>query len=129
MLEIRYSEPKELDISGTVDELQFVRQKIFELVQSETSQIAIDADGSVNTAPYNLAFPKLIILKNSSPTKVSLKNRGEIYIEGSPYCLEALASFLDFDLNSRSGAHSHYEYYDGNEWISPESIPLVISVK
>lgn len=129
MIEIRYSAPNELDISGTADELQSVRREIFKLAQSDASQIAFDANAAIDLEPYKSAFSKLIILKGQCPTKVSLMNEKEIKVEGSPYCLEAFASFFDFKSDAGKGAHSHYEYYEGNQWIAPGSIPLVISVK
>jgi hypothetical protein len=129
MIEIRYSAPNELDISGTVDELQFMRREILDLIQSDAPQIAFEADSAIDAAPYNSALPKLIIRKGQSPTKVSLTNEREVHVEGSPDCLETFASFFDFELNAGKGVHSHHEYYEGNEWIAPDSIPLVISVK
>ena len=128
MLEIRFSEPNELEISGTVDELQAVRKEVFALAQTDASQIVFDCDGSINPTPYNQALLKLIVRKSQLPTKVLLKNN-ELYIEGSPQCLEAFASFLDFDANSKSGTHSHFAYYDGNQCIDFDSMPLVISVR
>jgi hypothetical protein len=129
MIEIRYSAPNEVDISGTVDELQFVRREILNLTQSDASQIIIDADSDIDPAPYKSVLSKLIILKTDCSTKVSLKDEKEIQVEGSPDCLAGLASFFDFNLDDGKGAHSHYEYYEGNQWIAPDSMPLVISVK
>lgn len=128
MLEIRFSEPNELELSGTVDELQTVRNATLELAQTTASEITFDCDASINPKPYNLALSKLIIRKSQLPTNVSLEN-DELCVEGSPQSLKAFASFLDFDANSNSGRHSHFEYYEGNQWISPNSTPLVISVK
>jgi len=129
MIEIRYSAPYDLDISGTVDELQLVRREILDLIHSDASQIVFDADSVIDPAPYTSALSTLIIRKGQSPTKVALRNEKEIHVEGSPDCLEAFASFFDFELSVRKGAHSHHEYYEGNEWIAPDSIPLVIGVK
>ena len=128
MLEIRYSAPYELDISGTVDELQAVRRGILTLVKSDANRISFEADSAIEPSPYNTALSKLVIAEGQCPTKVSLKDE-EVHVEGSPYCLEAFASFFDFKPDAGEGAHSHYEYCEGDEWISPDSIPLVISVK
>ena len=129
MLEIRFSKPKELEVSGTVDELQSVRNQILALVENDIAQIAFECDGSINSMPYDSVLSKFIVRKSQLPTKVSLENSNELCVEGLPHCLEAFASFLDFEANSKSGRHSHYEYYEGNQWISPDSMPLVISVK
>lgn len=129
MIEIRYSAPNEIDISGTVDELQFVRREILKLAQSDSSQIAFEADAAIDPAPYDSALSSLIIIKGQCPTKVSLQNEKEIQVEGLPSCLEAFASFFDNEPEAAKGNHAHYEYYEGNRWIAPDSIPLVISVK
>ena len=129
MIEIRYSAPYDLDISGTVDELQMVRREVLDLIKSDAARISFAANSAVDPAPYESALSKLVIEKSESPTKVSLTNENEIHVEGSLYCLEALASFFDFKPDAEKGAHSHYEYYAGNEWIAPDSIPLVIGVK
>jgi hypothetical protein len=129
MLEIRYSAPHDLDISGTVDELRTVRREILHMIESDTARITFVADSSIEPSPYDSALSMLVVVKGQCPTKISLKNEEEIHIEGSPYCLEAFASFFDFKPDAGKGAHSHYEYYEGNEWIAPDSIPLVIGVK
>ena len=129
MLEIRYSAPYDLDISGTVDELQLVRREILALLKSDATRISFEADSAIEPSPYNVALSKLVVEKGQCPTKVSLRNEKEIHVEGSPYCLEGFASFFDFKPDAGKGAHSHYEYYEGNEWVAPDSIPLVIGVK
>jgi hypothetical protein len=129
MLEIRYSAPHDLEISGTVDELQMVRRGILDLVESDAARIVFVADAAIEPSPYNSALSKLVVMRGQCPTKISLKDEGEVHVEGSPYCLEAFASFFEFKPDTAKGAHSHYEYYEGNEWVAPDSIPLVIGVK
>ena len=129
MLEICYSGPYDLDISGTVDELQIVRREILDFIKSDATQISFEADAGIDPAPYKSALTRFIILKGQGPTKVSLRNEKEIQVEGSPDCLERFASFFDFKSDAGKGAHSHYEYYEGNKWVARDSIPLVISVK
>ena len=129
MLEIRYSAPYELDISGTADELRAVRRDILGLVKSGGARISFEADSAIDPTPYESALSKLVIEKGQGPTLVSLKSDGEVHVAGSSYCLEAFASFFDFEPDTARGAHSHHEYYEGDEWIAPDSIPLVISVK
>jgi hypothetical protein len=115
MLEIRYSAPYGLDISGTVDELQMVRREILALLESDAARTSFEADSDIEPSPHNAALSKLIIVKGKCPTEISLKDEGEVHVEGLPYCLEAFASFFDFKPDARKGAHSHYEYYEGTE--------------
>jgi hypothetical protein len=129
MLEIRYSAPYDLDISGTVDELQMVRREILKLIQSNATQISIDADSAIDPVPYHSALSKLIVVKGQCPTRVALKNEKEILVEGSSDCLDTFASFFDFEPDAEQGRHEHFEYSEGNDWTASDSIPLVISLK
>jgi len=129
MIEIRYSAPNYLDISGTASEFETLEMRILELISSSESRLAIDADSAIDPSPYTSAIPKLVVVKSEGPTRVSLEGHDELSIKGSPENLDSLASFFHFDKDAVNGVHSHYEYYDGNLWIDPNSIPLVISVK
>jgi hypothetical protein len=108
MLEIRYSAPYDLDISGTVAELQMVRRAILDLIESDAAQISFTADSTIEPSPYDSLLSKLVIVKGNSPTKISLKNEKGVQAEGTPYCLEAFAAFFDFKPEAGRGTHSHY---------------------
>jgi hypothetical protein len=129
MLEIRYSAPYDLEISATVGEWQMVRREILDLIQSDAIQNSIEADSAIDPAPYHSALSKLIIMKGQGPVRISLKDEIEILVEGSTDCLEGFASFFEFESDAEKGTHSHFDYYEGNNWIAPDSIPLVIRVK
>jgi hypothetical protein len=129
MLEIRYRAPNDLDISASVEELLSVRLRIFQLVQSNIRQISITANTAIDPAPYQQALSKLVIVQRHCPVRVSLQNEKEILVEGSSDCLETFASFFEFRSDAEQGSHTHFEYYQGNDRIAPDSIPLVIGVK
>ena len=127
MIELRYSVSDELDIPGTVPELQDVRLAVLEVAKSGAC-IEIDADSSIDPNPYDAALSKLIIATDVRPGNVSVDD-SVVHITAAPNCLEALASFLDFKPNAQKGHHTHYEYYEGNKWIASDSVPVVFSVK
>ena len=129
MLEIRYSAPYESDISGAVDELRAVRREILGFVKSGGARISFEADSSIDPTPYESALSKLVIEKGQGQTLVSLKSDKEVRVAGYSNCLEAFASFFDFEPDAGRGAHSHRQYYEGDEWIAADSIPLVIGVR
>lgn len=129
MLEIRYSAPDDLSISASVDELLSVRLSILKFVKSDIGQISIIADTVIDPAPYQQALAKLVIVQRNCPIRVSLQNEKEILVEGSLDCLGAFASFFEFRPDAEQDSHTHFEYYKGNDWIAPDSIPLVIGVK
>lgn len=128
MIEIRYSAPDSLDVSGTASKLQTLRQRILELPKLSQSQIAFDADRSIDPAPYQAVLSKLVVTLSDGPTKISVADGHAVHITGSQPCLEALASFFDLGGDPSDGAHAHYEYYEGNNFIAPDSVPLVINV-
>jgi hypothetical protein len=131
MLEIRRSNQNEVEISGTVDELRAVSRDISALVWSGNDQIAFEANPFINPAPYDAALKRMVIVQSRSPAKVSLASAEELRVEGSPESLEAFASYFDFEPGAAAGNHAHFEYYEheGNRWVAPGSIPLVISVR
>jgi hypothetical protein len=129
MLEIRYSNQNEVDISGEADDLQRVRQTIIDLAEGDHCTVALFADIGIRPDPYDSVIQKMLLMKGEGPTKISLLNEKTIKVEGLPENLKRLASFFDLESGVTTGQHSHYEYYEGNEWIAADSIPLVISVK
>jgi hypothetical protein len=128
MIELRYSPPNELDIGGTVPELCDVRRAVLEVAKSTKARVELNTDSSIDPNPYDATLSRLIVETGTGPTKVSVTN-GTIHIVGSPSCLETLASFLNFKPDAQKGDHAHYEYYEGNQWVAPDSMPLVFCVR
>jgi hypothetical protein len=130
MIQIRYSSPNQLEISGNIDGLQTVQQALLNLARSRSSGITeIFADPLSDPAPYDHALLKLTIQVGQGPTTIAVPENDSVLIMGSPDNLERLASFFDFSSNESTGAHAHYEYHEGNPYIAPDAIPLVISLQ
>ena len=53
----------------------------------------------------------------------------ELLIEGSPENLVVFTSYLGFSPDARPSNHTHFEYWTGNERVSPQSIPLIIGIR
>jgi hypothetical protein len=128
MIEIRYTPPYELDVAGLPDELESIRRRILDLVETY-NEIDLEADATIDPAPYEATLARMTITEGQGPAKVSVRDEIEVRVEGSREALEALASYFYFEPNAKKGAHAHYEYYGGSDLIDPESVPLVISVK
>jgi len=95
---------------------------------SSATSLVVEGETDFDPEPYDTRLKRMIIAKAEGPVKVSLFNAGQLLAEGSGDNLSKLASFFDFPLNSQRGHHAHYEYYEGNEWIAADSVPLVICV-
>lgn len=117
----------EVELSGTVQELQNIRQSILNLIQIQDVRVCIPA-AEVEPTPYNCCLKALSIFKTNGSIKVSVFENF-LKIEGEPDNLESLAEWFDFDENTRSGYHRHFDYYEGNKWVDPRSIVLIISVR
>src|SRR6266478_3073421 len=100
MIEIRYTSTHDLDISGSPEDLQFIRRRIVDLCKSDALQSIVKADGAIDPSPYDLAIPRLVRLKGQGPTRISLKDADELQIEGSPEKLKKLASYFDFEMGA-----------------------------
>jgi hypothetical protein len=130
MIQIRYSSPNQLEISGNIDGLQMVQQVLLNAAQSRSPGITeIFADPVSDPSPYDHALSKLAIQVGLGPTTIAVLENNSVLITGSPDNLECLASFFDFSSNESAGMHSHYEYYEGNPYIAAEAIPLVVSLQ
>jgi hypothetical protein len=129
MIEIRYSLDEAIDILGSCEELELLRQEILGLLKTDSEQIYVTGESDISAEPWNFVASGLEIIQNGKAVKVSISEDNSIHIKGSKDNLEKFASFLVFDENSVSGSHSHYEYYEGNEYIDSNSFPLIIGVK
>lgn len=128
MIEIRWSEKiNEIELRGTLQDLQNVRQSILDLLQTDEVQINISANVNVEPAPYSSRLSFITIRKGIGSTKVTVATE-HLEVAGNPDCLAKFAEWFDFE-GSESNCHCHFDYYEGNEWIAPDSLPLVISVR
>jgi hypothetical protein len=65
----------------------------------------------------------------AGPTRAAVLDADELRIDGDPSCLKSLASHFHPADDARDGWHAHYEYFEGNRWVSKESEPLVIALR
>jgi hypothetical protein len=129
MLRIRYAAPRDLEISGTIRELQAISMGILNLVRSDQVSFAFTADAGYDPAPYRIAIPRLLITKGTDLLAVIVKDETLVHISGASNHLEALAAWFVFDPAVPSKTHAHFEYYEDHPFIASHSIPLVITVE
>jgi hypothetical protein len=128
MIEIRWSkETNEIDLEGTPEDLQYVRQSILHLLQTDEAQAVIPAAIDFDSAPYSGRLSSLVIQNSEGSTRVSVVVDC-LEVQGNSKHLESFADWFNFEAN-QSHYHCHFEYYPDNEWIHPDSLPLVISVR
>jgi hypothetical protein len=130
MIRICYSPPNQLEISGGSDDFQMVRQILLDLATAQAHKTAeISADPAFDPSPYDQALSKLYLRVGQGPTNITLQDDFGVHVEGSPDNLERLASFFDFGPDVCDGLHQHYEYFEGNAYIAPGAIPVVLHLR
>lgn len=129
MLEVRYLLDEEIYISGSSKEIEDFRLKVLEFLETPLKKIQIETDTTIIPDSYKFIATGLEIIKNYEAVRVSLLHDKIVRIEGSKENLEKFSSFLEFEENPIEGRHSHYEHYQGNEYITADSIPIIIGIK
>ncbi len=130
MIVIRWTPPFDLDISGAAVELREVMSAISSVASGQRPGIDIDADSSADARPYSKCLLRLTVNGNNGPTKVSVAD-DSVSVIGSAHHLKVFASYFNMPEDSpRSPVHyhHHFEYFEGDDRMTPDSIPLVISV-
>src|SRR5215204_5066610 len=130
MIEIRYSIKPEnwggmADISGSWKDFEILRQDILRFLESDSESILINVDNNASSDGWEVVVESLELRQNGDAVKVSVLENKILKIEGSSQKLEIFAAWLEFDENTPSAYHSHYEYFEGNEFINSKSVPLV----
>lgn len=127
-MQIRYSKPNRIEVSGTVQELALINRDILNLIGSNSSSFVVEVETDFDPSPYDSTLSRMIVSQTEGPVRVSVVADTQLQVEGSAQNLETFASFFDFPEDSESGRHSHFEYYEGNECVAADSEPIVISV-
>lgn len=128
MIKIAYTPPNELEISGSQSDMSKIQSYLLTLSENSYPDYAISADHQFDPSPYKKALSSLRIGIASGPTKITVIG-AEMIIKGSVASLAVLASYFDFDKDDFAGTHNHHEYFEGNTYIHPASIPVVIRIK
>lgn len=123
MICIRFAPSEGCDVSGTPAELRAVA----EAVSSLSGSASFAADTSQPPTPYPFSLSTLVVRVGSGPVCASVHG-GVLSVTAAPKFLVPFASFFRFEDTAPEGYHSHHQYFPGNTYISPESVPLVISV-
>src|SRR5262252_4591262 len=119
------STANEADISGSVSELRRLSIQIARIAYGEV--LNFEADAALSPSPYDATLTHFEVMASDGPVKVTV-NGSRLQACGGPEMLHKFASFFDFADRAAAGAHNHYDWFEGNPFVSPDSTPLVIRV-
>jgi hypothetical protein len=129
MLEIRYTPNADVDIRASKVELEKLRDAILELLGSVKRELRLEADDAIDPKPWKSVAMGMAICRQGDATRAWVNGDGVLRIQGSDENLTAFVSYFPIDETAQSGSHAHFEYYEGNPFITPDSLPLVIGVE
>jgi hypothetical protein len=113
-----------LDISASPSELNAFADRIERLSTGEEMFAATDV---ADPQPYDRCLVGLKARIAEGPVRISVEG-GLVVVTASPPMMRKFASYFRFDPSARRGTHKHHEWFKGNEYVAPDSTPLVISV-
>jgi hypothetical protein len=119
------STANEADISGSVSELRRLSTQTARIADGEV--LNFEADTAVSPSPYDATLAHFEVTASDGPVKVTASG-SRLQACGSPEMLHKLASFFDFADGTAPGTHNHYDWFEGNPFVSCDSTPLVIRV-
>ena len=127
-VEIRSSNSGETEISGSTTALRKISQSMLDLISDRGRVNCVIEGVMVDPDPYDVCLSYVLISKSNTLTKVSVVGN-YLQIEGDYNSLEYFATWFDFEDDTWSGYHNHFDYWEGNEYVDPDSMSLVIMVK
>ncbi len=85
-------------------------------------------DETFDPKPYALLLPRVRLTKKEEKDRV-FASQFELTLTASAEGLLRFASFFDTPDDAEDGCHTHHEHFPDNEFVSSDSLPLVISVE
>lgn len=121
-----YRTTDEVEITGSVEELREVFLKLEAVEENDMLIFEFDTNGSPEPFDYLESNLKLIV--SNGPACASYKDAEGLKIQGDKQSILVLASFFDFDIGTESGSHNHWDEACGSNYVSENTLPIVISV-
>jgi CelD/BcsL family acetyltransferase involved in cellulose biosynthesis len=117
---------EQLEISGSPGELNAIADAIERMEAGAV--LSSGADAAADPRPYKRCLTALVARITEGPVRVALSG-DRVVVTGSAAMMRAFASYFRFDAGAPRGTHHHYEWFDGNDYVAPDSAPLVVSVE
>ncbi|MDN3617211.1 hypothetical protein ACFFUS_00065 [Vibrio gallaecicus] len=121
-----YRSDDEIEISGSVEELQKVYKKL-NSIQAK-AQIVFEFDTNGGSGLYDFLESNLTVTVINRPASARYVDGKGVVIEGNVVSLKVLASFFDFDLEAEVGCHYHWDEACDSQFVAPGTLPIVISI-
>lgn len=101
-----------------------IYSELSSFLSSNEEHIVLQADTSGSSEPYSILLEGLAINKNKNPVLVTVENN-QLCISGSKDNLNTYISHFRFS-NNEEGCHHHPEYTNKANYLSLESLSVII---
>ncbi|NEO94461.1 MAG: hypothetical protein F6K56_31435 [Moorea sp. SIO3G5] len=125
MIKIRLSHSPPIEVSGLPKDLRNVQQSIVNLIQNKNQQFCVIEAKMLDPYPYDVCLSSLYIYKSESFIRVWV-SENSLHIEGESENLEILATWFEFDDDTKYGYHHHFGYFGNQSWVDANSSSLII---
>jgi hypothetical protein len=115
----------QLEISGSPAELNEIAEGIEGLAAG--AEFSIGADAGADPRPYDQCLAALEVRVTDGPVRVATSGDYVVVTGGVP-TIRTFGSCFRFDEGAARGMHCHHEWFEGNDYVARDSVPLVISV-
>ncbi|MFA0570182.1 hypothetical protein [Vibrio gallaecicus] len=121
-----YRSDDEIEISGSVEELQKVYKKLNSI--QDKAQIVFEFDTNGGSGHYDFLESNLTVTVINIPASARYVDGKGVVIEGNVASLKVLASFFDLDLEAEVGCHYQWDEACDSQFVAPGTLPIVISI-
>lgn len=121
-----YRTDDEASITGTVSELHGIRNSLIGFNTPQALELHFDASG--NAAPYEKLEATLVVKLGDGPANLYLDESLGLVLTGNKESIDVFSSFFDFEGNSSSGSHVHWDECCDSTYTNAKTISLVVSV-
>lgn len=125
---IYHSKDSDILITDTVTGLNEIAEKLQNFLYSDKKYIEIPAIIGESPIPYEAFLSCLHLTKTHEPIHVSVENDG-LYVRGSIRNLDKWSNFFRFPDSAQDGDHHHPEYIAERNYLSPNSLSVIIEVE
>ncbi|MGY0218402.1 Imm32 family immunity protein [Endozoicomonadaceae bacterium StTr2] len=122
-----YRSDDEICVAGTVSELQQVRSQIENINEGGSITFTFDTSGS--STYYSALEESMIIKSGTGPALATYQKDLGIVVSGNLESLKSFASFFDFDEGDEAGCHNHWDSACGSDYVSDESLPIIVAIE
>jgi hypothetical protein len=128
-MRIYYTEGSDPMVTDTVAGFNDLAKRLSEFIASSQADLVLPAVTTSSPAPYAALLPSLRFAKREGSIVVTLEPGVALSVVGAPENLALWCSHFRFPAHATEGDHHHPEHASKPDFISPDSLSVIIEVQ